>query len=100
MTPELSDDLWYATLLAQENGASSWLTSLSILEHGHAILKGSFNDAFPLHCGWLSSGIPSECLYCKKFSVKHGLLCTRGGFLTLCHNEIHDLTASLLKEVC
>ena len=42
---ELTSDLQLTVLLAQEKGASSWLTSLPILEHGHALHKGAFRDA-------------------------------------------------------
>ena len=34
------------------------------------------------------------------FAVEHLLSCPRGGFPSLCHNEIRDLTANLLTEVC
>ena len=34
------------------------------------------------------------------FSVEHALSCPKGGFPTIRHNEIRDLTASLLTEVC
>ena len=32
--------------------------------------------------------------------VDHALSCSRGGLPTLRHNELRDLTASLLSEVC
>ena len=32
--------------------------------------------------------------------MEHALSCSRGGFPTLWHNEIRDLIASLLSEVC
>ena len=34
------------------------------------------------------------------FSVEHVLSCPKGGVPTLRHNDIRDLTASLLTEVC
>ena len=34
------------------------------------------------------------------FSVDHALNCPRGGFPSLRHNELRDITASLMKEVC
>ena len=34
------------------------------------------------------------------FSVEHAMMCNLGGFPTIRHNEIRDLTASLLSEVC
>ena len=33
-------------------------------------------------------------------AVEHALSCNSGGFPTLRHNEIRDLTASMLSEVC
>ena len=33
-------------------------------------------------------------------SVEHALTCACGGFRSLCHNEIRDLTSTLLTEVC
>ena len=55
-------DLCFAVLLAQKKDASSWLTSLPLLEHGHALHKGAFQDALALHYGWLPSGVPSKCV--------------------------------------
>ena len=49
---------------------------------------------------WLPSGVLSECVSGKAFSVEHALLCTRGGFPTLRHNEVRNLTTLLLTEVC
>ena len=33
-------------------------------------------------------------------SVDHAMICHMGGFPTICHNEICDIIASLLTEVC
>ena len=44
--------------------------------------------------------MPTKCECGKPFSVDHSLNCLKGGFSTLRHNEVHDLTASLLSEVC
>ena len=35
-----------------------------------------------------------------KFSIEHARLCPKGGFPSIRHNEIRDLTANLLTEVC
>ena len=32
--------------------------------------------------------------------MQHAFSCKKGGFVTLCHNMIRDVTARLLKEVC
>ena len=43
---------------------------------------------------------PSVCTCGTKFSVEHALLCPQGGFPYIRHNEIRDLTANQLTEVC
>jgi hypothetical protein len=83
--------------LAQEKGASSWLTSLPIEEFGFALHKGAFHDALAL---WQLLQTPSSCGCGAKFSVEHALSCPKGGFPSIRHNEIRDLTATLLTEVC
>ena len=32
--------------------------------------------------------------------IDHALACPTGGYLTIRHNEVHDLIASLLSDVC
>ena len=87
-------------LLAQEKGASSRLTSLPIEEFGFAVHKRAFQDALALRYNWLPLQSPSTCGCGAKFSIEHALSCPKGGFPSIRHNEIRDLTASLLTEVC
>ena len=94
----LSPDLQLAMSLAQEWGASSWLSTLPISEHGFKLNKGAFRDALALHYGWQPSNLPSSCVCGAHFSVEHTL--TKGGFPTLGHNEVRDIAAQLLSEVC
>ena len=90
--------------LAQEKGASNWLTTLDlpIDENGFTLHKGAFRDAIALRYGWLPSNIPCTCTYAcgKSFTVEHALSCPLGGFPSIRHNEIRDLTANLMTEVC
>ena len=44
--------------------------------------------------------MPNDCARGEKFDVTHALSCKLGGFVTLRHDEIRDITAELLKEVC
>ena len=86
--------------LAQERGASSWRTALPISELGFALHKGAFRDAPCLRYGWQLARTPEKCDCGHQFSVEHALSCPMGGFPSLRHNEIRDLTANLLSEVC
>ena len=45
-------------------------------------------------------GILPSSLNITKFSVEHSFTCPKGGFPSIHHNEIRNLTASLLTEVC
>ena len=96
----ITSSLQCAMDLAQEKGASSWLTSLPLEEFGFSLHKGAFRDAIALQYGWQPSHSPSSCACGSNFSVKHALSCTKGGFPTTHHNEVRDLTANLMTEVC
>ena len=86
--------------LATEKGSSTWLTALPLAEHGFALHKGAFHDALALRYGWAPSEMPSKCACGNNLSVEHALSCAKGGFPSIRHNEIRDLTATLLTEVC
>ena len=86
--------------LAQEKGASSWLTSLPLKEFNLALHKGAFHDATALRYGWLPKNIPTHCSCGSSFTVEHALFCPKGGFPIMRHNEVRDLTANLMAEVC
>ena len=85
--------------LAQERGASSWLTILPLEEFGLTLHKGAFRDAIALRYGWKPALIPSTCACGTSFSVEHALSCPMGGFPIVRHNEVRDLTAKLMSEV-
>ena len=85
----------------QEKGASSWLSSLPIEQYGFALHKTDFTDALCLRYGWIPSHLPSHCVCGKAFSVSHAFSCPHGCFFSIIrHNDIRDLTARLLSEVC
>ena len=100
MREELPPTLLKAVDLAGVPGSSSWLTSLPIEEHGFCLHKGAFVDALALRYGWAPLKTPTTCVCGANFAVEHLLSCPRGGFPSLRHNEIRDLTANLLTEVC
>ena len=89
-----------ATQMACEKGASTWLTALPLEEHGFFLHKGDFKDALALRYGWQPTRLPKNCICGQTFSVDHSLTCSCGGFPTIRHNEIRDITAELMSEVC
>ena len=97
--PQLPTSLQWTMTLAQEKGASSWLTAFPVTEHGFTLHKSAFRDALCLHYGWLPSRTPA-CDCGSLFYVEHALSCPKRGFPSLRHNEIRDITANLLTEVC
>ena len=44
--------------------------------------------------------MPVVCDCGSVFTVEYALSCPRGAISTICHNEISDMTANLLTEVC
>ena len=100
LRPQLVNSTQHSMDLAQEKGASNWLTTLPIDENGFTLPKGAFHDTIALRNGWLPSNIPTTCTCGKSFTVEHALSCPLGGFPSICHNEIRDLTANLMTEVC
>ena len=86
--------------LAMEKGSSAWLSVLPLEDHDFYLHKGEFKDALCLRYGWSLSNTPHTCNCGTVFSVDHAMICHMGGFPTIRHNEIRDITASLLTEVC
>ena len=94
---QLSHSLQLSLDLATAKGASAWLSALPLPEYGFTLHKSAFHDAVSLCHGWPLSRTPSHCACGTNFSIEHALSCPEGG---LPSNEIRDLTANLLTEVC
>ena len=101
---EFAQSLHCAVNFASVKRASGWLTALPLQKHGFACFPGCFG--FTL---WLVTShfilyiLYSETALCacgSSFSVDHVLSCPKGGLPSLRHNDVRDLTASLLTEVC
>jgi len=74
--------------------ASSWLTALPVQE----LHKTAFCDVLALLAALPYT--PSHCACGLSFSIDHALSCVKRGFPSICYNEVRDLTAKLLTEVC
>ena len=97
---QLTPELKRCVDLSKEKGSSSWLSVLPLKEHGFYLHKGEFRDALCLRYGWKPNNTPQTCNCGAQFTVNHAMICHMGGFPTIRHNEIRDITALLLTEVC
>ena len=86
--------------IISEVGASSWLNAIPLKRYGFHLEKQSFRDALYLRYGFPLPRLPLKCVCGAPFNEVHGLNCQRGGFVIIRHNEVRDLTAELLSEVC
>lgn len=84
----------------RENGVSNWLTTLPLKEWGYDLNKQQFWDAIRIRYNWNLERLPSQCICGARFDLCHALSCKKGGMVTLRHNEVRDITAGLLKEIC
>ena len=97
---QLSAALKKCVDIARDRGASSWLSAMPIQKHGFALHKRAFFDAIAFRYGWRPSNLPTTCACGKPFSIDHSLNCPFGGFPTIRHNELRDVTANLLSQIC
>lgn len=96
----LPDQLRRCAAAAQEKGVSSWLSAIPLERHGFSLHKGAFRDAIALRYGWPLQHLPQHCACGQPFSVDHALICRCGNYVIHRHNQLRDLTAGLLREVC
>ena len=57
-------------------------------------------DAIALRYGWPVEGLPTQCVCGVSFDANHAMVCKKGGFLCIRHDEVRDIAADLLREVC
>ena len=89
-----------ANEIACETGSSNWMTTLPIEEKGFVLTKREFWDAVAIRYSWPLQRMPSMCACGSRFDLSHALSCKKGSFVSQRHNELRDLTANLLAEVC
>ena len=96
----VDDKLERCIVLACEKGAGAWLTALPLQAMGYVRNKQEFRDGICLRYGWPIPNTPSFCGCGQKNNVDHTLNCMLGGYVSMRHNKIRDLEASMLREVC
>ena len=89
-----------ASEFASLKGTSCWSTVRPIDEHDFLLHKSDFQDAVCLRYGWPLPHLPTECICSTSFTVNQAFTCSHGGYPTIHHNEIRDLIAQLMSEVC
>ena len=96
----MSDDEKRANLTACAAASSNWLTTLPLDEKGYALSKQEFWDAVNIRYNWTLTRLPTTCACGERYNMYHAFTCKKGGFVINRHNDLRDLTASLLDEVC
>ena len=97
---KVSDEKRKLIEINSETGASLWLSTLPIKDEGFQIDKQSFWDLIKIRYNHQLDRLPKFCACGATYNLDHALSCKKGGFVTLRHNTIRDLTANLLSEVC
>ena len=87
-------------LINCEKGASSWFNVLTLPKHGFNIYKKHFWDALSLRYRWNIQNIPTTCACDSKYDIQHCMSCKKCGFINIRHNDVRDLKACLLTQVC
>ena len=86
--------------LGSEKGASTWLTALSLQEQCFTLNKQEFQDALCLWYGWPLRNVSSHCVCGSVFSTDHIMICSHEGLTITRHNDVRDITANWISEVC
>ena len=94
---KLSDEL--LTLQKRRAHPAGW-PHFPLEVHGFSLHKSTFHDALCLRYGWQPQLLPTTCTCGHSFTIDHALCCPTGAFPIVRHDELQDLTADLLSEVC
>ena len=97
---KMSPEQLRANDLTMMKGASSWLTILPLKAEDYNLNKREFYDSLCLRYRWTPKYLPPVCPCGKSFNVDHAMSCMKGGFVHRRHDEVRDLFASLLQDVC
>ena len=73
---------------------------LPITEHGFELSKQQFWYSVSLRYGWEITNLPTFCPCGSKFDIQHSMSCKEGGFVSIRHNDLRDLTAKIVSERC
>ena len=72
----------------------------SLKEYGFDLNKQQFWDGISIRYGWSLSNLPMTCACGSKYDFQHSMSCKKEGLVSIRHNDIRDLTADILRELC
>ena len=76
------------------------LTIIPIKRSSFFLEKQAFWDIIRIRCNILLERLPTLCVCGDSFNLQHALSCPKGGLVITRHNELRNLTAEILGEVC
>ena len=65
----LPSDLRWSVNQSRDKGASSWLTTVPLVDQGLALNKQEFRDSLRVSHNTLLSDLPSKCVYGEKSAM-------------------------------
>ena len=86
--------------LACGKGASSFLSCLPLESTGYIFNKVEFRDTLCVRYNWPLPNIPRFCACGEKTGVDHSCVCKLGGLIHMRHDNVRDVEAEFLDEVC
>ena len=79
----------------------SWLTSLPLQEYDFVLNKEEFVDVMCIRYLHPLKNMPKKCACGTNNSPDHALICMKGGYVAMRHNQIRDLIINfLIKSGC
>ena len=88
------------TQVAGEPGVSTWMSMPPTVDNDTILNKRDFRDAMGIRYGLPLANIPSACVCGADMTIDHAMTCPTGGYPTCRHNNIRDIVAEALAEVC
>ena len=85
--------------VSRENGVSIWLRVIPIKGNGFFLEKQTW-DAKRMRYNVSLERLPTLCVCGGSFNLQHALSCPKEGLVTTRHNELKNLTAEILGEIC
>ena len=80
--------------------ASNWLVTISLTVKGYNLTKQLFWDLIRIRYGRTLTRVPFNCEYWVKLDLEHTRSGKKVSFVSLRHNHVGNIKATLFSEVC